>query len=121
MTELDLILQWLGAFVTTVAVEVPIAALALGRAGVTLPRGVGLGVFAQFATHPVLWFVLPVVLTERAVYVVVGEAAVTAMEAALYALAAPALGVRRAVLLSLVANGASVAAGQLLRALGAPF
>ncbi|MBM4364351.1 MAG: hypothetical protein FJ104_16860 [Deltaproteobacteria bacterium] len=121
MTELDLVLQWFAAFVTTAAVEVPIAALALRRASVAVPRGVGLAVLAQFATHPMLWFILPTVLTGRTVYVVVGEATVTAMEAALYALAAPALGFRRAALVSIVANGASVAAGELLRALGAPF
>ena len=49
---------WLAAFLLTVAVEVPVAALLLRRAEPDRVRLVLLVVFANLATHPIVWFVV---------------------------------------------------------------
>lgn len=104
-------IAWLVAFAFTQAVEAPLYLKATaGRWGVALG--------ASAVTHPVVWFVFPALLPESyAAMVVAAEVFAVAAEAAwLFAFRVP-----RALLLSLLANGASATVGFLLRAVfGAP-
>jgi hypothetical protein len=106
---------WLVAFLITVAVEAPIV-LALTR-GLALRarRRRPLIVFAQLATHPLVWFMFPriVGLTGRT-SAALSELWAWLAEAAFYALVFPGLPPFRALGISALANGASVAAGLLL-------
>ncbi len=106
---------WLGAFVLTQLVEVPILAAWLrGR-----PWGsrLALAFGASAITHPILWLVLRPLLapTSFVAYVVVGELFATLAEA--YYL--HRLGVEHALLASVTANGASWTTGRIWIALAA--
>jgi hypothetical protein len=106
---------WLVAFLITVAVEAPLV-LALSRGlGVGLVRRLGLIIFAQLATHPLVWFVFPrlVGLTGRSA-MALSELWAWLAEALFYALVLPGLPGSRALGISGVANGASLAAGLAL-------
>jgi hypothetical protein len=106
---------WLVAFLITVAVEAPIV-LALTREVATrLPRRFLLVVFAQLCTHPLVWFVFPrlVGLTGRT-STLLSELWAWLAEAVFYGLVFPGLPASRALGISALANGASIAAGLLL-------
>ena len=49
---------WFTAFALTLAVEVPVVLFLVRRSAVASGRVVALVVFANLATHPVVWFVL---------------------------------------------------------------
>jgi hypothetical protein len=108
---------WLVAFLITVAVETPIVVALTRRVGVPVPRRLLLAAFAQLATHPLVWFVFPrlVGVTGRTA-TLLSELWAWLAEAAFYALVFPGLAVPRALGVSALANGASVAAGLLLSA-----
>jgi hypothetical protein len=113
---------WWQAFVVTVAVEALIV-LALTRdAKVALPKRFALIVFAQLATHPLVWFVFPRLAGLRgSTALMLSEAWAWLAEAAFYALTLPGMRPARAVGVSAVANGASVLAGVLIRAVWPTF
>jgi hypothetical protein len=99
-------IAWLWAFLFTQAIEVPIYAIPL--------RGrplVGFG--ASAITHPVVWFVFPLLIHDYAIMVVAAEVFAVVVEAAYLR----ANGVRRAFWWSLCANGASLGLGLVVRAL----
>jgi membrane-bound metal-dependent hydrolase YbcI (DUF457 family) len=108
---------WLAAFVATFAVEAPVV-LALTRASETsAPRRLALVLFAQLATHPLVWYVFPYIVGLRgSTATLLSEACAWLGEAALYALAMRDVTFARALGVSAVANGASVLAGLVLRA-----
>ncbi|HEX2690721.1 MAG TPA: hypothetical protein VHN14_29095 [Kofleriaceae bacterium] len=109
-----MLLTWLTAFTWTLAIELPIYALAIGRCFARWWSVVVVVLAINLVTHPMLWFVFPRI-TPRWLYVAVGEVTVTAIEAALVALAIRRPG--RAVAAAVAANLASFAAGPLLWAL----
>jgi hypothetical protein len=101
---------WLVSFLLTQAIELPITAPQLPRPH-RLLRAFG----ASALTHPLLWFLLaPLWPWSWLGFVLVGEALVVAIEAVYLG----AVGARRPLLLSLAANGASLAVGLLLQQLG---
>lgn len=106
---------WLVAFLITVAVEAPIVVALTRRSGGGAPRRFGLALFAQLATHPLVWFVFPrlVGLTGRT-SLLLSELWAWLAEAIFYALVFTDLPVVRALGISALANGASVAVGLLL-------
>jgi hypothetical protein len=106
---------WFVAFVITVAVEAPIVLLLTRACGVSAPKRFALIVFAQLATHPLVWFVFPQIvgLTGRTA-AALSEVWAWLGEAAFYALVWRDLGTARALGVSAVANGASVVAGVVL-------
>jgi hypothetical protein len=71
------------------------------------------GFFASFATLPYLWFVLPAFVHSYPVQVTAGESGVFVIEAAAYMFLLD-LPLRRTVVLSFLANLASVIAGLFL-------
>ncbi|HEY6478016.1 MAG TPA: hypothetical protein VI456_15670 [Polyangia bacterium] len=106
---------WLVAFLITVAVEAPIVVALTRDVAARAPRRFLLAVFAQLATHPLVWFIFPrlVGLTGRT-SMLLSELWAWLAEAAFYALVFPGLPATRALGVSALANGASVAAGLLL-------
>jgi len=106
---------WLGAFLFTQAVEVPIYLSALRRADDAntraprpLARRLVLAFGASMITHPIVWFVIPL-LPYRHYWEMVLRAEAFAF--AVEGIYLGALGVQRPFLWSLVANGASVTLG----------
>jgi hypothetical protein len=95
-------MEWLGAFALTQAVEVPLYV----RAGASWR----IAFLSSSLTHPVLWFGFSAISELGLGYwgtVALAEALVAAYEGAWLA----TWGVRRALLWSVLANGASVAVG----------
>jgi hypothetical protein len=80
---------------------------------------VALAVVANLATHPLVWFVFPELGISYRQWLVLAEVWAVAIEAIAYATQLRSLGARRAVLVSLAANAASVAVGLALRSAGA--
>ena len=108
---------WFTAFVITLAVEIPIAVFLLRRAEPSLVRLGLLVVFANLATHPIVWYVIsqPFMVGTPG-YTIVAEAWATAAEAVFYWAAIRGLSPRRAIVVALAANAASWITG---RAIGA--
>ena len=107
------------AFLLTLLIEVPLAVLLLAWAGKARGRWgtvVLVAAAASLVTHPLLC--LAPVSTSNPAALVLAEGLVTLVEAAIYTVGL-GLPVRLALLVSLVANGASVGIGVLLQTLGA--
>jgi hypothetical protein len=103
---------WFVAFVLTLAVEVPVAAYLLRRAEPDRVRLVLLVVFANLATHPIVWYVLTQpFLIGTWEYMLVAEAWAVAAEAVFYWAAFRPAGPRRALVIAVVANAASFLVG----------
>jgi hypothetical protein len=122
---------WPGAFALTLLLEVPVWVFALGpRAGSWRMRAAA-GAAASTVTHPLLWLVAPLIVSVSFAcgdqldpnglaacfgrWIHALEALIVLVEAALVTVVLPA-SLRRALLASLLANGASYGFGLLLRA-----
>ena len=109
------------ALLLTLTIEIPIVAVGLARwYRVPAALGVPVAAAASLLTHPVVWFVLPGLLTPSIGgpgYLLVAEGFAWLVEGAIFWLVT-----RRdpvgLLLLSLLANLASFMAGGLLRAVG---
>jgi hypothetical protein len=107
--------DWFAAFVLTLAVELPIAVLALRPAEPQVLRLVALVVYANLATHVAVWYVFSQLLEVGSVgYAVVAEGWAFGAEALFYAVAIRGLSARRAVAVAFAANAASFAVGRLI-------
>jgi hypothetical protein len=108
--------DWFAAFLLTLAVEAPVVALLLRRTERSLVRLGVLFVFANLATHLVVWYVLTQLFVVGTVaYVVVAETWAIAAEAILYAAALRGVPVQRAIAVAVAANAMSFLAGRLVR------
>jgi hypothetical protein len=108
---------WFAAFVLTLAIEIPIGAWFLRRAEPGLRRRVGLVVFANLVTHPAIWYVFSqLFLIGTIEYALAAETWAVAAEAVFYAVTIRGLNPRRAIVVALVANGASFAVGRVVGA-----
>jgi hypothetical protein len=106
---------WFAAFFLTLAIEVPIAAYLLRQAEPDRVRRVLLVVFANLATHPIVWYVwTQVFLVGTWEYAGVAETWAVAAEALFYWAAFRGVGARRALTVALVANAASFVAGHVV-------
>ncbi|HEY5629264.1 MAG TPA: hypothetical protein VIR16_07110, partial [Candidatus Limnocylindrales bacterium] len=102
--------EWARAFALTVLVEGVILLPAFRGHGVSWLRLGLLCLFANLATHPVVWFVLTqLFLLGTATYTVVAEAWAVGAEAVLYWAALPSVPLRRVVLVAVGANATSFA------------
>jgi hypothetical protein len=103
-------MHWLAAFAFTQCVEIPIYRRALdGRFWVAFG--------ASAITHPIVWFVFPLLPVSNNVYMIIAESFAVIIEAFYMR----AFGLKRAWLWSLIANGASFSLGALSHVLfGAP-
>jgi hypothetical protein len=111
---------WVRAFLLTVAVELAVATPLLPRQE-KIKRRLGAVVFANVASHPAVWFILPELFPSHLTMLIGVEAWAFASEVLIYKLVFEKLEWRRAVAVSALANGASVLAGIALRALGVPL
>jgi hypothetical protein len=103
---------WFAAFAITVAIEVPIVATLVRRWAPSLVRLLLLIVFANLATHPLVWFVFSQpFLVGTPEYTIASEAWAVAAEAAFYWTVLSGISPTRAVLVSLTANVASFMVG----------
>jgi hypothetical protein len=112
---------WFRAFLVTVGAEALVAVPLLGRVERSRSRRVAALLLLNVASHPAVWFVFPELGQGRWSYSVtflISEAWAVLLEAAGYQLIFPKLGWLRALAISALANGFSVAAGLALRALG---
>lgn len=105
---------WLRAFTLTLLVELAVATPLLGPASVT--KRLSAVALANLLSHPLAWFVLPSTGLSGIALLVLIEAWAIASELALYRLVFPSSSWLRLAGLSAVANGASLAAGALVRA-----
>ena len=106
---------WFAAFVLTLAVEVPIAGYLLRRVEPDRLRLAILLVFANLATHPVVWYVITqLFLIGTWEYVLAAESWAVAVEAVFYAAVFRGLDPRRAIAVAVVANAASFIAGRIV-------
>jgi hypothetical protein len=106
---------WFAAFVLTLAIEAPIVWLLLRRAEPD-PLRIGLLIaFANLATHPAVWFIVPqLLLIGTLAYTVGAEIWAVAAEAVFYWAVVKGLSLRRAVVVAVAANSASFLAGRLI-------
>jgi len=110
--------DWFVAFVITVALEAPVVLFLLRRAEPNLLRLGVLVVFANLATHPVVWFVITqLLLVGTPGYVLVAETWAIAAEAVFYGAAIRGLSVRVATATAVAANATSFVAGRLIAGL----
>jgi hypothetical protein len=113
---------WFRAFLVTVVVESAVATPLLK--GHAWTRRLGALLLVNVATHPIVWFVIPV-LTRRSLSwtqsVIVSETWAILGETAAYRLIFPDLSWKRCLAISALANLASTAIGLALRALGVPL
>jgi hypothetical protein len=105
---------WLRAFGLTLLFELPVATPLLATAERRTARRLAGVVVANLATHPLVWFLFPGLALGRWGRFAAAEAWAFAAETAVYLVIWPALGARRAALVSLLANGTSAVAGLLL-------
>jgi hypothetical protein len=103
---------WFRAFLLTVAIEGPLVLALTGHGGRSWRRRAPIVVAAQLMTHPLVWYVFPFLPgLSRSTTFVTSELFAWAAEAALYAVAEVAPTALRAVAVSALANGASLAIG----------
>jgi hypothetical protein len=106
---------WFAAFLLTLVVELPIAGYLLRPVEPNRLRLAILIVFANLATHPIVWYVFTqLFLVGTSEYIVAAESWAVAAEALFYAVAFRGLDLRRALVVAVVANAASFIAGRIV-------
>jgi hypothetical protein len=108
---------WARAFAYTLGLELVVAVPLLRASEPSRGRRLGAVVFANLASHPIVWFVVPALGLGRA-QVPVSEAWAVACEACIYALVMTRASRLRALTVALVANGVSFGMGMALRSAG---
>jgi hypothetical protein len=103
---------WLVAFLLTFAVEAPIVLVLTRGSETSAARRAALVLFAQLATHPLVWFVFPYIVGLRGgTATLLSELWAWLAEAVFYTLTIRRVTFLRALAVSALANGASVLAG----------
>jgi hypothetical protein len=110
--------DWLRAFALTVLTETGVALPLLAAVEPRLARRAEAILLVNLASHPLVWFVGPALPLPYAQRLGISEAWALLAELGAYLVIWPALGARRAAIVSLCANGASFAVGVALRKLG---
>ena len=105
---------WLRAFGLTLLTELAVAVPLFATVEKGAARRIAAVTIANLATHPMVWFLFPGLALGRPARFALSETWAVAAEAAAYLTVWPALRLRRALLVSLAANAASVTAGLLL-------
>jgi hypothetical protein len=103
--------NWLRAFGLTLLVELAIALPLLAPSEPRLSRRASVVVVVNLATHPLVWFLFPGLAIGAGGRLALSEAWAVLAELAIYRIVWPALSFRRAALVSLAANAASLLAG----------
>lgn len=107
--------DWFTAFLLTLMVEAPIVTFLLRRAEPGLLRLGVLIVFANLATHPVVWYVITQLLVVGTPgYTLVAETWAVAAEAVFYGATIHGLSVRLAIAVAVAANATSFLVGRAI-------
>jgi archaellum biogenesis protein FlaJ (TadC family) len=107
--------DWFLAFVITVVLEAAVVLFLLRRAEPDVLRLGLLVVFANLATHPVVWYVITqLLLVGTPGYVLVAETWAIAAEAVFFVVAIRGLSMRRAIVVAVAANAMSFLVGRLI-------
>jgi len=102
---------WLRSFLLTILLELPVFAL-ITRKVVPFRKSAAAGAAGTCITHPLLWFVWPLVVFDNyTVYLLTGEALVVVIESFTYHALARPVSRRRAFSASLCANALSASLG----------
>jgi hypothetical protein len=107
-------LAWLEAFTITQLVEVPVYFYALHELNFSKLKKVSVAFGASAITHPIVWFIFPVLLPSHPAVTVAGAETFAVAVEAVYL---RAFGLRLYFSWSLVANSLSFSVGLLLRRL----
>lgn len=102
---------WLVAFALTVVIEGPVVWFLVGPAEPRVTRKIGAVFYANLGTHPAVWFIFPLLPVSRGTSLVLSEISAFVLEAGLYAMLFDRISLRRAALVSLLANGVSLSVG----------
>jgi hypothetical protein len=102
---------WLRAFGLTLLVELAVALPLLAPVEPRLWRRAAAVVVVNLATHPLVWFLFPGLAVGSGARLALSEAWAVLAELAIYRIVWPSLSSRRAALVSLAANAASLLAG----------
>jgi hypothetical protein len=105
---------WAVAFSVTLAVELAVAGRVLRPSAPSKTERYGAIAVANLATHPLVWFVIPVLGGGYAGSLVLSEVQAVVVEALVYALVAPRVPSSRAIAASALANAASYLVGLAL-------
>ena len=105
---------WLIGFGLTLALEAPVVLTLLGPGEPRWLRRVSLFVFANLATHPLVWFFFPLLPCARPASLTLSELWAFGAEAFCFATLGERISARRAATTSLVANATSFSLGWLL-------
>jgi hypothetical protein len=103
--------SWLRAFGITLLVELPIALLLLAQVEPRLLRRAAAVAVANLATHPLVWFLFPGLALGAGARLALSEAWAVLAELAIYRIVWPGLSRRRAAVVSVAANAASLVVG----------
>jgi hypothetical protein len=106
--------DWARYFALTLGIELLVATPLLGRRE-ALARRLAAVTFAQVASHPAVWFILPALGLGRIRYLVLAESWAIVSELLLYRLVFPSLTWSRALAASALANGVSLGVSTLIR------
>ena len=113
---MQLVQLWLRAFSLTLLIELAVGVPLLGSVA-GWQRRVSAVTLAQLVTHPAVWFIFPLLGWSQQLYLLVAESWAVLLECTLYRTTFPALPWSKALAVAALANAASFAVGQLLRAL----
>lgn len=104
---------WSQPFALTLAAELSVAVPLLGSLR-SVPHRMAAVAAAQLASHPIVWFVLPGLGLGRAPFLLLAEGWAVGLDLLLYRLIYAQLSWARALAVSALANGASLALGTAL-------
>jgi hypothetical protein len=107
---------WAKAFVLTILVELLLGDRLLRSTEPSRPRRLAAIALANLSTHPAIWFILPLLELRHASMLLVAETWATVVEMCAYRLTFVPITTLRALAVSALLNGASVAVGALVRA-----
>jgi hypothetical protein len=111
-----LVAAWAKAFILTLLVEMWVGDWLLRPVEPSRPRRLSAIAFANLSSHPAIWLILPVLELRHFSMLLVAEAWATAVELFAYRLIFVQITALRALAVSALLNGASVAVGAAMRA-----
>jgi hypothetical protein len=111
---MPLVHAWLRAFVATLVLETPVVVWLTRGSKMAAWRRVLVALFANLATHPIVWFVIPPLGLSGMFGLVVAETWAVVLEWWVYFVVFPEMKLGRALGISAVANGFSFGVGLVL-------
>jgi hypothetical protein len=111
---MPLVHAWLRAFLATLILETPVVVWLTRDSPMPTWRRTAIALFANLATHPIVWFVIPPTGLTGMFGLVVAETWAVVIEWWVYFVAFPKMTLGRALGISALANGFSFGVGLVL-------